>query len=91
MPALSRQQEMRWHDELYAARSDQELVVPAKIRRRYLSPPSRPLFPLELVFRLMGDVQGKRALCCGCGDENSTLLLAMKGADVWAVDISPKP
>ena len=64
------------------------LVVDAAIRERYLHPPSRPLFHLERMFQLTGDVAGKNALVFGCGDSNSTVLLALKGAEVWAFDLS---
>lgn len=40
------------------------------------------------MFRLLGDIRGKNVLCFGCGDDNSTVLLALKGAQVWAFDLS---
>jgi len=46
------------------------------------------LFHLELLLRLAGDMAGKRILYLGCGDEPSTVLLALRGAEVWAVDVS---
>jgi ubiquinone/menaquinone biosynthesis C-methylase UbiE len=40
------------------------------------------------MFKLAGDVAGKNVLCVGCGDSNSPVLLALKGARVWAFDLS---
>lgn len=38
---------------------------------------------------LLGDVRGKRLLDVGCGTGLWSVLLAERGAEVWAVDISP--
>jgi SAM-dependent methyltransferase len=80
--------EKSWHDALYESRADRSFVVPAEIRNRYLDPPQTPLFHLEAMFRLVGDVAGKDVLCIGCGDSNTPVLLALKGARVWAFDLS---
>ena len=40
------------------------------------------------MFKLIGDVQGKRVLVFGCGDDSTTVLLALKGAEVCAFDLS---
>ncbi len=88
MPEGRLQAERQWHEDLYQKRQGQELIVSADITARYLKPPSWPLFPLELMFRLLGDVREKQIVCFGCGDENSTVLLALKGAHVWAFDVS---
>jgi len=82
------QAEQKWHDELYSTRKLRELVVPDNIRNRYLSPSRKPRFYLECLFKLVGDIKGKRVLVFGCGDDNTTILLALKGAEVWAFDIS---
>jgi len=37
---------------------------------------------------LVGDVSGKKVLCYSCGDSNITVFLALKGAEVWALDVS---
>src|SRR5262249_25662609 len=65
-----------------------DFVVPTEIRNRYLQPPKRPLFHYEELFRLAGDVRGKNVLVFGCGDDNSTVIFALKGANVWAFDLS---
>jgi 2-polyprenyl-3-methyl-5-hydroxy-6-metoxy-1,4-benzoquinol methylase len=80
--------EKKWHENYFASRNLAELEVGEAVRKRYLSPPSRPLFQLEMMFQLIGDVRGKRVLCFGCGDSNATVLLALKGAEVWAFDLS---
>jgi len=42
------------------------------------------------LFRLLGDVRGRRVLDAGCGSGYLARLLAAKGAEVVAVDHSPK-
>ena len=88
MQASIQQAEQKWHDNLYASRPERDLVVPLSIRNRYLSPPRAPRFSLECLFILVGDIANKRVLVLGCGDDNTTVLLALKGAEVWAFDIS---
>src|SRR2546423_7576090 len=80
--------EKSWHDALYRTRSPGNVVVSPDIRQRYLEAKQWRLFHLELMFKLAGDVAGKNALCVGCGDSNSPVLLALKGARVWAFDLS---
>ncbi len=80
--------EKEWHERLYGGRGQRELIVPPEIRKRYLDPSGPPLFHKELMFRLVGEVMGKRILCFGCGDDVSTILLALKGAQVWGFDLS---
>ncbi len=82
------QSEQAWHDVLYASHQGRDLVVPQAIRERYLSASGNPRFQLEHLFTLMGDLKGRRVLVVGCGDDSTTVLLALKGADVWAFDLS---
>ncbi len=82
------QSEQAWHDALYASHQGRDLVVPRAIRERYLSASGSPRFQLEHLFTLMGDLEGRRVLVVGCGDDSTTVLLALKGADVWAFDLS---
>lgn len=56
--------------------------------RRYMDPPANTCYPLEYSFHLLGDVRGKRVVDLGCGTGENTVLLALKGADVYALDIS---
>ncbi len=55
---------------------------------RYLAPPADTCFALEYAFHLLGDVQGKMVVDLGCGSGENTILLARRGAQVCAVDIS---
>jgi ubiquinone/menaquinone biosynthesis C-methylase UbiE len=56
---------------------------------RYLNPPLDTAYPLEYAHALLGNIKGKRVLDFGCGSGENTLVLAMRGAHVTAVDISP--
>lgn len=59
------------------------------IFRRYASPSLDSPYPLEFMYALVGDVRGRRVLDLGCGTGADSVLLAARGADVSAVDISP--
>jgi len=50
----------------------------------------KPFLPAEFPFWVLGDVSGKRVLELGCGDGGTSILLALKGAVVTGVDISPR-
>ena len=52
--------EREWHEALYRARGTADLVIPPEIKKRYLQVSSPPLFHLELMFQLVGDVRGKK-------------------------------
>jgi 2-polyprenyl-3-methyl-5-hydroxy-6-metoxy-1,4-benzoquinol methylase len=80
--------EKQWHEEFFRGRNLVDFRVRDSIRNRYLSPPQPPLFQLEMMYHLVGDLRGKRVLCYGCGDSNDTVLLALRGAQVWAIDLS---
>jgi len=82
--------EKEWHENLFRSRRTTELgwIFPDVILNRYLYPPKKPLFQREELFRLTGDVRGKNVLVFGCGDENSPVILALKGANVLAFDLS---
>jgi SAM-dependent methyltransferase len=56
---------------------------------RYLDPPLDTWHELEYCYALLGDARGKTVLEYGCGDGRNTLLLALRGAKVKALDISP--
>jgi ubiquinone/menaquinone biosynthesis C-methylase UbiE len=55
---------------------------------RYMSPPLDSAYPLEYVYALAGDIDGKTVLDLGCGSGQNSLLLARRGAEVIGVDIS---
>jgi SAM-dependent methyltransferase len=88
MPGRVTQAEQVWHDQLYGERRDEGLVIPPEVIRRYAALRNPHLFHSESLLRTVGDVKGKRILYLGCGDERSTVLLALKGGEVWAVDLS---
>jgi SAM-dependent methyltransferase len=57
---------------------------------RYLTPPPHTCYALEYSYHLLGDVRNKTVLEYGCGDGLNTIILARRGADVKALDISPE-
>jgi SAM-dependent methyltransferase len=57
---------------------------------RYRNPGPSTVYPLEYSCYLLGDVRGKVALDLGCGAGENSILLAMRGAQVNALDISPE-
>lgn len=68
--------------------SDAALRMDPVQMARYDSPPPTTVYPLEYAYHLLGDVRGLRIVDFGCGSGANTLLLANRGAHVWAVDIS---
>jgi len=56
---------------------------------RYLNPPSTAFHGLEYAYYLLGDVRGKTVLDLGCGKGENLIPLAVRGADVLGVDLSP--
>jgi SAM-dependent methyltransferase len=77
-----------WYNRFYGEEPDSELVVPPEIVRRYRVLRHPDLFHLERLHQLVGDVRGKKCLYIGCGLEGSTILLALKGAEIWALDVA---
>lgn len=67
---------------------DAELRSSARTLARYAAPPAGTPYPLEYAYHLLGDVRGLRILDFGCGSGANAVLLANRGAHVWAVDIS---
>jgi ubiquinone/menaquinone biosynthesis C-methylase UbiE len=63
------------------------LTSPVNVTR-YFNPPPNTVYPLEYAFHLLGDVRGKTILEYGCGDGVNTVLLANRGANVIALDLS---
>jgi SAM-dependent methyltransferase len=60
---------------------------PAQLAR-YSNPPLDTPYPLEYAYALLGDVRGRTLVDLGCGSGENTLLLALRGASVYATDIS---
>jgi SAM-dependent methyltransferase len=67
---------------------DATLRVGARTLARYQRPPAGTPYPLEFAYHLLGDVTGLRIVDFGCGSGANSVLLANRGAHVWAVDIS---
>jgi SAM-dependent methyltransferase len=57
---------------------------------KYVNPPDDTLFHLEYAFHLLGDVTGQAVLEYGSGWGENTIILARRGAQVHALDISPE-
>jgi SAM-dependent methyltransferase len=68
---------------------EQGLRIGPKVRRRYMNPPLDTAYPLEYAYALLGDVTGRTVLDLGCGSGANTALLALRGAHVYALDLSP--
>ena len=64
-------------------------ATPANILERYANPPEWTIFPLEYAYHLAGDVLGRHVLDLGCGSGQNASILAARGAQVSAMDISP--
>src|SRR6266481_763873 len=73
----------RWAD---ANAKRLEPTDPAVVER-YRRP--RGLSPKEYCFRLLGDLRGKNILDVGCGEGEDAMILAMLGAQVTGLDVSP--
>ena len=83
----------RWRSEaLYfdnIAKAE-EVPISADVIERYRNPPLDTRYPLEYQFALLGDLTGKRVLEIGCGTGGSSIIMALRGATVVGVDISPE-
>jgi SAM-dependent methyltransferase len=71
-----------WFDQLYAAADDGQAVVPWDRHA-----------PHPLLFEWLAnhpiDAAGKKAIVVGCGYGNDAELIAARGFETWAFDISP--
>src|SRR5687768_12079700 len=88
MNAIPECDDRDWYNQFYGERSRPELVVRREIVDRYLRLSHPELFHLEKWFRLIGDVKHKKVLYIACGLDTSGILLALRGAEVWALDIA---
>ena len=83
------QLEQLYFDREYAKlRQGANLDIPDSEIERYRNPIPRPLYGRSFSFRLLGDVSAKKVLDYGCGDGDSAIFLAKKGAWVTAIDCS---
>jgi SAM-dependent methyltransferase len=65
------------------------LRVGPRVRHRYLDPPEDTPYPLEYAYWLLGNVEDDAVLDLGCGSGSNTALIALRGARVTALDLSP--
>jgi len=63
--------------------------IPPKFLKRYTEL-RKPFLMPEYRFAVLGDVREKRILEVGCGDGFEAITLALRGANVVGVDISPR-
>jgi SAM-dependent methyltransferase len=63
--------------------------IPASTIERYTRC-RKPWLAAEFPFHILGDVRDKYILELGCGDGGNAILLALRGARVVGVDISPR-
>jgi 2-polyprenyl-3-methyl-5-hydroxy-6-metoxy-1,4-benzoquinol methylase len=89
--------EARWKSEAsffdrFAEQALADGVKPfsAAVLRRYLRRRLRRRFSKEFRLQLLGDLCGKRVLDVGCGDGANAALLALRGAEVVGIDVSPR-
>jgi 2-polyprenyl-3-methyl-5-hydroxy-6-metoxy-1,4-benzoquinol methylase len=90
-PCPSEDRRQRWMDELAFFNETATVSVsrtPERIVQRYQHP--RGKTALEHAFKVAGTVQGKNVLDLACGSGSSSTLLALLGARVTGVDLSPK-
>jgi SAM-dependent methyltransferase len=75
--------------EFFDQEEYQEGPIPESTIERYTSC-RKPYLPAEYPFWILGDVRGRRVLEVGCGDGCNAILLALKGATVVGIDVSPR-
>ncbi len=68
--------------------SDENLKIGRWTIDRYSRPYEFKRLPVDLLFKVLGDVKGANVLDCGCGDGEFTTIIAMLGANATGVDIS---
>lgn len=84
--------EARWRDEatFFDAHAPREVrAIDPRVALRYARA-RRPWFNKEYRFRLLGPLAGHRVLDVGCGTGDNAILLALAGAEVTGVDVSPR-
>ena len=91
LPLHSRwKEEAAFFDKMATDKAGQSLLLDSMAIQRYSSPELKRRFNKEYRFRVMGSLKKKRVLDVGCGDGLNSVLLALMGAHVTGVDISPK-
>lgn len=91
-PSLEARREARWREEagFFDAHAPDEIRgIDPRVAVRYARS-SRAWFNKEYRFRLLGPLAGHRVLDVGCGAGENAILLALAGAEVTGVDVSPR-
>jgi SAM-dependent methyltransferase len=83
------QQRLAAEAEFFDHEEYSEDAIPANTIQRYLEC-KHPFTPAEFPYAQLGDVRGKRILELGCGSGGNAIILALKGAEVVALDVSPR-
>ena len=86
-----RSAEERWalEAEFFDAEPYNEGPIDALTIARYTEL-KKPWLQAESAWAAIGEVTDKRVLEVGCGDGGNSILLALKGARVCGIDISPR-
>lgn len=90
-PGISTEQELRWTSEAEYfdnAAYDRTPLHPV-VLERYRNC-TRPHLVDDFIFHRMGDLTSRRVLDAGCGDGWRSVIMALKGASVVALDLSPR-
>lgn len=88
--SVSSQQEVDdrdWYKRFYSERINEDRRVSSAVIDRYSKLLHPHLFELEKWYELIGDIKRKRVLYLACGIDTSPVLLAKRGAEVWAFDL----
>jgi 2-polyprenyl-3-methyl-5-hydroxy-6-metoxy-1,4-benzoquinol methylase len=85
------EQDARWkrEAEFFDAEEYAEGPIDPITIQRYVEL-KRPWTNAEYPYSLLGDLTGKKVFEIGCGDGTNSILLALRGAEVHAVDISSR-
>ena len=67
--------------------TDEDLVIPEHTIQRFRNPWAKKRFPVDLLFKSLGDPRGLFVLDCGCGDGEFSTVLGLLGARVTGVDL----
>jgi 2-polyprenyl-3-methyl-5-hydroxy-6-metoxy-1,4-benzoquinol methylase len=90
--SLEARRQARWREEagFFDAHAPDEIRgIDPRVAVRYARS-SRAWFNKEYRFRVLGPLAGHRVLDVGCGMGENAILLALAGAEVTGVDVSPR-